>query len=280
MSLYQRLKTFVSERPALNRPYLVLRQQYRHVEAGLAALASAMNGRGASTRFILFGRGRSGTTALVSLLDGLPSVRCEGEILHDWVPFPHLHVRGRSARAASRTYGCKILSYQIRDVQWTLPSRREFLHTLHHEDGFQVLYLRRTNLLRHALSNIRARRDTFHQEKDGAGGSGGQRSEREALHVDPETVVDWMRSSEALRTYEETLLDGVPHLSLTYEDHIRNPDQHQATIDDICEFLDVESAPVQSRYQKIAPPSLRDGVENYDQLVRRLQGTRYEEYLD
>lgn len=280
MSLYQRLKTFVGERPALNRPYLVLRQQYRHVEASLAALASSLNGKGASTRFILFGRGRSGTTALVSLLDGLPGVCCEGEILHDWVPFPHLHVQGRSARTASQTYGCKILSYQIRDVQWTLPSRRDFLRTLHHEDGFQVLYLRRTNLLRHALSNIRARRDTFHQEKNGTGGRKRHRSESEALYVDPETVVDWMHSSDALRSYEETLLDGVPHLSLTYEEHIRNPDQHQATINEICEFLEIEAAPVQSRYQKIAPPSLRDGVENYDQLVRRLQGTRYEQYLD
>jgi len=277
MSWYQRLQTFVEERPALNRPYLVLRQQYRHVEAGLAALASDESGTGPSTRFVLFGRGRSGTTALVSLLDGLPAVRCEGEILHDWVPFPRLHVQGRSAGDGAAVYGCKILSYQIRDVQWGIRSPHDFLRTLHHEDGFQVLYLRRTNLLRHALSNIRARRETFHQEKDGHDDPG---SGRTALHVDPETVVDWMRSSEALRTYEEALLEGVPHLSLTYEEHIRNPDRHQATVDAICDVLGIESAPVQSRYQKIAPPSLRDGVANYEHLADRLRGTRYEQYLD
>ena len=272
--MYQRIKSFVRERPVLNRPYLFLRQQYRHLEAGGAILSSGVTGTGPSKRFVLFGRGRSGTTALISLLDALPGVACDGEILHNWVPFPSLHVRGRSARTEEGVYGCKILSYQIRDVQWTLRERKDFLRTLHQENDFHVLYLRRTNLLRHALSNIRARRETFHRttEEDRSGGR--------ALHVDPEAVVEWMRSSEALQAYEHELLNGVPHLSLTYEEHIQDSDQHQATVDSICDFLGIPTSPVQSQYQKIAPPSLRDGVANYEQLVRRLEGTPYEQYLD
>lgn len=256
----------------LNRRYLVLRQQYRHAQA-LWASRGLEESDLPSPRFVLFGRGRSGTTALISMLGSVPALECEGEILHDWVPFPHRHVLGRSARAAAPGYGCKILSYQIRDVQTRLSHPDDFLRRLHEENGFQILYLRRKNLLRHALSNIRARREQFHRKK-------GEGNARPALHVDPEHVLDWMCSSEALSTYEDQLLRDVPHLSLTYEAHIRDPSQHQDTIDLICDFLGVETASVESPYEKIAPRSLREGVSNYGELARRLRETPYAQYLE
>lgn len=265
MSAFDEAATF------LRRRYLVLRQQVRHLQAGL----SYLSGRPLpDTRFVLFGRGRSGTTALVSMLDDVPGLQCEGEVLHNYVPFPYRHVWGRAARCSAEAYGCKILSYQIKDVQRPPGPREDFLHTVHHEHGFQILYLRRTNLVRHALSNIRARRDTFHRKKsDPDDGS-------RALRVDPDRVMEWMRSSEALHEYEHALLDGVPHLSLTYEEHLRHADDHQSTVDLVCDFLGIESGPVESSYRKVAPPSLRDRVANYEELARRLEGTPYAKYLD
>ena len=260
-------------RSALNRRYLKVRQQYRHAQA-LWADGRTSDEHLPEPRFVLFGRGRSGTTALISMLDDVPALDCEGEVLHDWVPFPERHVRGRCARSGGPGFGCKILSYQIRDVQTSLARPERVLRILHEEHGFRVLYLRRANLLRHALSNIRARREQFHQQK----GEGG--IQRRALHVDPDHVLDWIRSSEALMTYEERLLEGVPHLSMTYEKHIREAAQHQDTVDAVCSFLKIESAPVESSYEKVAPPSLREGVENYDALARRLRDTPYASYLD
>jgi len=258
---------------ALTRQYLVVRQQYRHVQALWAHWRAGPDAL-PEPRFILFGRGRSGTTALLSMLDDVPALRCEGEILHNYVPYPYRHVLGRSARTVASGYGCKILSYQVRDVQTALARPEELIRTLWKEDGFQILYLRRTNLLRHALSNIRARREQFHQKKDDAP------ADSKALRVDPEHVVEWIRSSEALGAYEARLLEEVPHLSLTYEEHIRDPEAHRATVDEICSYLGVESAPIESRYRKIAPLSLREGVANYDELVQRLSGTPYEQYLE
>jgi LPS sulfotransferase NodH len=255
----------------LNRRYLKVRQQYRHLQAWIGYLARRTP---PETRFILFGRGRSGTTALVSLLDALPSVRCEGEILHDYVPFPSVHVRGRSRRARSAGYGCKILSYQLRDVQSAFDAPRTVLRELHQRHGFNLLYLRRTNLLRHALSNIRARRDQFHRRTSDA-------SERPpSLKVDPEHVLEWMRKSEALQRYEAELLEGVPYLSLTYEEHMRDPSAHQSTVDLICEHLGLPSAPVETDYEKLAPRSLRKGVSNYEALAQRLETTEYEPFLE
>jgi len=257
---------------ALNRRYLFVRQQFRHVQALMGHQLTSDDLP--QPRFILFGRGRSGTTALLSMLADLPSLHCEGEILHDYVRWPHRHVLGRCSLSRPKGYGCKVLSYQVRDVQTELESPRDFIRDLYNE-GFSILYLRRTNLLRHALSNIRARREQFHKKKGDSGAT-----EARALRVDPEHVLDWMQSSDALRDYEKQLLEGVPHLSLTYEQHIRDPETHQATIDEICSFLEVESIPIESSYEKIAPPSLQEGVANYEELVGRLRNTAYEKYLE
>ena len=265
------MSVFSDVETLLRRRYLFLRQQVRHLQAGLSYLSGQSL---PETRFVLFGRGRSGTTALVSMLDDVPGLRCEGEVLHNYVPFPYRHVLGRAARCVAEAYGCKILSYQIKDVQRPPGGREDFLRTLYREHGFQILYLRRTNLVRHALSNIRARRDTFHRKKSDpdAGPT--------ALHVDPDHVVEWMQSSEALHEYEQSLLADVPHLSLTYEEHIRHADDHQSTVDSVCDFLGIESGPVESSYRKVTPLSLKERVANYDELARRLRGTPYAEYLD
>lgn len=259
------LQTFVRRR------YLFVRQQFRHLQALVAYLAGR---RGPEKRFVLFGRGRSGTTALVSMLDGVPDVRCEGEVLHDCVPLPRFHVLGRSARVDDPVYGCKILSYQLRDVQRLAANGTGFIRRLHEEHEFSILYLRRMNLLRHALSNVRARKETFHRKKSDSD------RERPAIHVDPEHVIEWMDSSAELNVYEQEVLEDVPHLSLTYEEHIRRPENHQATVDTVCSFLGVESTSVESAYRKVAPPSLRAGVANYDELADRLAGTPYAQFLD
>jgi len=144
------------------------------------------------------------------MLDDLPMLHCEGEILHDYVPFPYCHVLGRSiwcGGSGGLGYGCKILSYQVRDVQTQLESPEDFIRDLQNDAGFHILHLRRTNLLRHALSNIRARREQYHKEKGGAA------LETRALHVDPAHVLEWIRSSEVIAKYEQELLAGVPHLS-------------------------------------------------------------------
>lgn len=259
------LRTFVRRR------YLFARQQLRHLQALSAYVAGR---RDPEKRFVLFGRGRSGTTALVSMLDAVPGVRCEGEVLHDWVPYPRRHVLGRSARIGEAVYGCKILSYQLRDVQCLPGDGTGFIRRLHEEHGFSILYLRRMNLLRHALSNVRARKETFHRKKSDSD------RERPAINVDPDRVIEWMNSSAELNAYEQEILEDVPHLSLTYEEHIRRPEGHQATVDRICAYLGIESTNVESTYRKVAPPSLRAGVANFDELADRLLDTPYARFLE
>lgn len=225
-----------------------------------------------SQQFIIFGRGRSGSTTLVSLLNCLPEVCCDGEILRQPVLWPQLYFKARVAKAQKTVYGCKILSYQLRDVQH-VQQGSDFFHQLS-QSGVCILYLRRVNLLNHAISNMRARNFGFHQSRTA------KQLQKDKIFVNPRAVVDWIEKSQDLATYETSLLQDVPHLSLTYEENLACETQHQSTIDAICRYLALESQPACSQYQKVSPQTLQASVENYDELVRYLQATPYHHYLE
>ena len=226
----------------------------------------------ASQQFIIFGRGRSGSTALVSLLNCLPEVCCEGEILAQPVLLPQLYLKARAAETSKKIYGCKVLSYQLRDIQ-QIPKRSDFLYELS-QSGVRILYLRRENLLDHAISNLRARNFGFHQSRLG------KSLQETKLYVKPERVVDWIEKSQRLRDYEASLLRDIPHLALTYERNLASETQHQSTIDTICHYLSIQSQPASSQYQKVSPQSLQASIENYSELVSYLRSTPYHHYLE
>ncbi|MEM7063215.1 MAG: hypothetical protein AAF572_08620 [Cyanobacteria bacterium P01_B01_bin.77] len=226
----------------------------------------------ASQQFIIFGRGRSGSTALVSLLDCLPEVCCDGEILAQPILWPHLYLKACATQACETVYGCKVLSYQLRDIQ-NIHQGSDFLYELS-QSGVRILYLRRENLLNHAISNIRARNFGFHQSRTT------KSFKKEKIYVNPRTVVNWIEKSQRLWEYEASLLRDIPHLPLTYERNLASEAQHQTTIDAICDYLSINSKPVFSQYQKVSPQTLQASVENYRELVDYLKSTPYHRYLE
>jgi len=224
-------------------------------------------------RFLVFGRGRSGSTTLMSLLSGLPDMHCDGEILNRPVPFPRTFVHARCAQSGSPAYGCKILSYQVESIQ-PLRRRTEFIRRLS-QDGFAVLYLKRENLVEHAVSNIRAREFGFHRST-GAGGENG------TLLINPQNVLDWIAKSEALDRCEAASLEGLPHLPLTYERNLAFEELHQPTVSLIADFLRLPTGDlpsVHSAYRKASPRALSESVTNYAELVAALADTPYARYL-
>ena len=228
-------------------------------------------GRLAPVRFVIFGRARSGTTALVRLLDSLPHVRCDGEILNPPTRFPYGRVLACCSNSHARIYGCKVLSYQVRLFREDA-LRNEFVRRLT-GDGFKIVYLKRENLVFHALSQIRARDHGF------------EMSSREAWAppkqgVDVDELMTWMKRAEMMETFEQRQLENVPHLALTYEAHISDPGLHQSTVDTVCAFLGIDSAPATLELQKVSPPTLRDSIENYDEVAAALRGTQYDAFLE
>jgi len=166
-------------------------------------------------------------------------------------------------------YGCKILSYQILNVQ-PLRRRMDFVRRLS-EDGFKVIYLKRENLVEHAVSQIRAREFGFHRPAVAGG-------ENSKMLIDPQKVLDWIAKSEVSDRFEAMSLTDVPHLALTYERNLASDELHEPTVLQIADFLGLHTgdlSPLKSAYRKVSPRALSDSVANYSELVAALANTPY-----
>jgi LPS sulfotransferase NodH len=223
------------------------------------------------TRFVIFGRGRSGSSLLVELLDSIPHIVCKGELFREPCRTPLARVGATAAAARAEgadVFGFKLLSYQLKD--FVAGDDRGFVEKLH-SSGYHVIHLRRDNLLRHALSNIRARRiGVFNATAAPPSGP---------IEVDTENLLGWLRSSRRLEQFEEHILDGIDHLALTYEHDLVDSSVHELTVTRVCDFLGVEGAIPRSSLAKLSPESLQDLVANPDEVRTALRKSEFARYL-
>jgi len=224
------------------------------------------------TRFVLFARGRSGTTLLLSMLNAHPAVEADGEILRRRVLRPLRMVKQCKAQTQAPVYGFKLLSYQLRSLQTHLSDRRAFLEALG-ERGYRVLYLRRRNLLRHALSGLYAEhRRRWHQTDTDA-------TDRPAIRVRRDDLFRWLDGSAQLRRFEQEVLDGLPHLSLTYEEHLEDPARHADTLRRVTGRLDLAPIAPDTSLRKTTPRRLSDLATNPDDVRRWVAASPYARFL-
>lgn len=91
------------------------------------------------------------------------------------------------------------------------------------------------------------------------------------LHVDPDVIIGELRAAIELEALHERLYEAIPderRMRILYDDLMGAA--QPAVIADVFEFLGVEPLPVVSQDVKVSPRRLRDGIENYDELVAAL----------
>lgn len=222
-------------------------------------------------RFIIFGRGRSGSTLLVSLLDRHPQITCAGEVMRYRTFAPSAYIQRVLATGNAPVTGCKLLSYQMRSIHG-MPPDTGFLRDLANQ-GIAIIYLHRENPVRHAISNIMARRQRIYHVTQAV------RQERDKIIVEPAEILRWMRGSEALGVYERAVLQDVPHLPLTYERDLEPISARQDTLDKIMTRFNLPPLTAQSDLRKVTPENLADIIENHDALFAALHEAGYARYL-
>jgi LPS sulfotransferase NodH len=234
-----------------------------------------------SSRFVILTSGRTGSELLVSLLDSHPRIRCAGELLKEERAFPHRYLSARAAMARLRgfeTFGWKVALNQIRSLGNPgaglrgMGDPRQYPARLH-AMGFRLILSTRRNPVDQALSGLRAMRDGFHHRA-------GAHPTFAPFAVDPVDLMTLTNILEGDASRLGTMVASVPHLRLTYEDDLLDSACHQATVDRVCDYLGIASAPVASNLVKVAPRTLRASVTNYDEIMDLFQNTRYATYLD
>lgn len=145
--------------------------------------------------------------------------------------------------------------------------------------GTRLVFLRRRNRLKHALSLYR-----HHEEDKSQFKFEGQLP---ASKLDLRRFDKWLRKSVEL--HDESLAEQASWeartgpdraLALYYEEFV-DEEGKKATVKQVCQFIgaDCSHMPFSSYYRKATPDSLADSVTNYRELADRYITTEFGKYL-
>jgi LPS sulfotransferase NodH len=232
---------------------------------------------GPPVRVFIFAAPRSGTSLLTDLLDGHPDIRCEGELLRHRMPrvpaSRFIDARAVRSRIRHRVpgYGWKAVSGQV----WNLPADQKstFVRDLHRR-GWRILVLRRQDELARAVSILQAQhRGKWHFRDDTA-------VPHERIVIDPAQLDEVLAGGQYDIDFINAAIEGVPHLSLTYEDDLDTPAAQQQTLDRLCAEFGLPPAPALASLVRAGATELSDRVANYDEMLEALRHTRFAAYAD
>ena len=215
-------------------------------------------------KFVIYGSGRSGSTLLVSLLDSHSQIYCDNEIYHRKVVSPKTYLDLRAQMSGAPVYGFKLLTYHLgMTLGMSAPDFNPYLRALQ-EDGYQIIYLWRRDAFRQALSNVYARQSQQFHNQNGS-------SSQTKIHVDLDRLDYWYQGLKRQAQLEQEYLAGIPHLALTYEDHLADGDKQTATMQEICQFLDIPYEAPQTGLRKNTPKSLESFIKNHQEVEAYLR---------
>jgi LPS sulfotransferase NodH len=228
-------------------------------------------------KFLIVSRARSGSTLLTQLLNSHPDVHCARELLAKRVLFPGRYLNQVCRKSTMAAYGLKILSYQMVQVQ-RFRDPAGFLGRLE-QNGFRLIHLKRDTFSQ-TLSLAMAQTSGFFHQKDNSGTEIGKKGWSHTkksvgangpVHVNTDDFIRRIEWSDMLLEYEHHCLRGIPHLSLSYEEDLQNPEGHQPTADRTFDWIGISRAPVSSGLKKLLPSDPRSVIANYDDLARAME---------
>lgn len=258
-----------------------------------------------TTRFVILFQGRTGSTMLIDALKRHPSVDAHGEILQNraqeikgWgTPtnpikrawrfgrdgFHGTPVEGQVERAREcweqAPSGAQAVGFKtkVRDLLDIEPLKDEIERT-----GVKVIMMTRANLVKQAVSRVRAMALYEQNQSSGTGGQWNLTDERNRPAASEIPIVEFERMLQLVEYDERVLLAtcdyiSAPRLDMEYADLLED---RAAWFERIYDFLGVESLELESSFVKNTSDDLRESIANFDQLRSRYEGTRFEEMFD
>jgi len=226
-------------------------------------------------KFVIFTSGRSGSTLLVDLLNSSPEIQCDDELLKRRVAFPISLVKSFEHQSLKNIYGFKLLSYQLLNVQTGIKDKQDFLDKLIHQEGYQLIHLSRENKAKQALSIIYAfYRGQWHNQQ------GSKQKEAKRFELNPATYLHFLEELKILETFEQKMVGNYDHLSLTYEQDLRQPAQYEKSMERVSAYLGVDIAQPETNLERVTPSKLSDMISNQDALIQAVRDSQFEEYVE
>ncbi len=223
-------------------------------------------------RVLIFGMGRTGSTLLEDLLQSTGYFEAHGELFRPSEPLQlkPLDYFVEKASACEKHFISHIKVYQMESVVKSELSKREFLEGLL-ENGWQFIYLKRRNRLKHLFSSVRAQESSIYHT--------------ETILPSFTTTVDCfqfkhgVKQLERWETEELELLEHLPYLTIEYERNLENEESQSSTIKTILDYLELPERPFQTKLKKVVRGELSSIITNYDEFAEEMRAAGYGEHL-
>jgi LPS sulfotransferase NodH len=259
--------------------------------------------------FIVFGTQRSGSTLVASRLNSHPSVVCHEEVLlpsvdsgpslSQWLIENHRMPLSRMIPSVRESFlesvlesdpgpgvevvGMKIMYDQVSlwpKLSYVLPAVGRVCHDarlmrwMKRNEALIIHTLRRNHLKMLTSHSLAARTGRFHSR---------DHSEAPAItmiSLPLHTLVMRLRRIEAAEKVARDAIRGLPVLEVWYEDYA-GP-QSDEIESRLCAAIGVRvpDGGLRSPLAKVTSDNLKDILINYDDVARRLSGTRFERFLN
>ncbi|MFT4155753.1 hypothetical protein [Parafilimonas sp.] len=249
-------------------------------------------------KFVIFTLPRTGSTLLSKSLNRHPEIFCDDEIFHfsfrdyfspnqfrflklSFLPkkinyvinYPATYIRLplfldkyylNKQDEHFKARGFKLMYYQT----FYMPGLIKYLK----KNNIKVILLLRENILRNALSDLRARATgIYHNLEDNEE----KRSGLSKLKVDIDTLKQKMADIVRQNRQLESIVSNMDYIKLRYEDF----GEWDVTINRIADFLHVAQLPVTAGAKKLNPDALKDMIENYSEVETWLKQNNYAEFV-
>ncbi|MFG6101644.1 hypothetical protein U2F10_05290 [Leptothoe sp. EHU-05/26/07-4] len=216
-----------------------------------------------SHRFVLFGEDFSGGRMVTDLLrqvvtdtryGSLPSTWTMEPLLEQRHFFPLRHIQRHGLACPDYLFGFKLSAADlIKTHGMNEPSR--FMAILY-DQGYKVIHLRRRDLMRHGIAVLKAQQP-------------GSR------HINPTALIATLKKLDEQRISEAAIVGQVPHLTITYETDLLDPNVHDTVAQRLCRFLSLQQRKRVQYSIKLVHQRLSDLIANYDEVHTALENSDY-----
>lgn len=245
-------------------PFLRLRTSLvlhlREIRAYVAGLKNAGESE-RKKKVLIYGQGRSGTTLFEHLMCSTGHFVGYHEVLNTVtreVVWPIHYIRGLGRQFDDENIILHVKPNHLGQDRKRPVNVRLFLKAMY-EDGWFIVHIQRKNIIMKMISNYLAvARGGYHKTDD--------KEEKHVLRIPPQEFFDRYDNHCLLLDEENTLLQGLPHIKISYERDLERTVCHQQTIDKVLEELGLEKRTVSTKLKKINNTSPEKLVENLDEL--------------
>lgn len=226
-------------------------------------------------RLVIFAQGRTGSTLLETLLCSTGHFCETGEILNSdnrEIVCPRRFILGEAKRRSSENFIFHVKIYHLTIDRAKPVNPAAFLRELN-QCGWDIVFLKRENLVRHALSSQIAREiGAYHLRKN-------HKIDRLRLNVNVADLGQEIDNRLRFADEEQKALSGLNVLEFSYERDLESPRCQQATVDTILDYVGLtrrKASAVTKRINNFAPNDL---IANYSEVVRYLESRNLAELL-